>query len=181
MRENIVSCLNYDVSCEPGGGEPGMQYQDIIHFWFEGIDPKSWWIKDEAFDQQLRAQFSAIHSSAVQGELYGWRSAPEGRLAEIIVIDQFSRNMFRESARAFAWDSMALVLSQAAIEAGDDRRLDRRMRAFVYMPFMHSESAAIHRQAVELFSQPGLEGNLDFELKHKASSSERDTGKGFNR
>jgi len=145
-----------------------MEYTEIIDFWFVEIDPGMWFKKNEAFDQQLRQRFSAAHRSAAIGELYAWRRQPHGRLAEIIVLDQFSRNMFRDSAQAFACDNVALVLSQVAIEAGDDQRLDTSHRAFMYMPFMHSESPLIHQQAVKLFSQPGLERNLEFELKHKA-------------
>jgi len=145
-----------------------MEYTEIARFWFDEIDTSLWFKKNEAFDQQLRERFSTVHRAAVQGELYSWRRQPEGRLAEIIVLDQFSRNMFRDSAQAFACDNVALVLSQVAIDAGDDQRVDSSHRAFMYMPFMHSESPLIHEQAVTLFSQPGMERNLEFELKHKA-------------
>ena len=145
-----------------------MEYAEIIDFWFDEIDPGLWFKKNEAFDQLLRQRFSTVHRSAAEGELYAWRRQPDGRVAEIIVLDQFSRNMFRNSAQAFAYDNVALVLSQVAIEAGDDQRVDPSHRAFLYMPFMHSESPLIHQQAVKLFAQPGLELNLEFELKHKA-------------
>lgn len=145
-----------------------MNYTDVIAFWFEEIEPKSWWVKDEAFDQLLRDRFLGTHSAAAKAELFQWRSEPEGRLAEIIILDQFSRNMFRESAKAFAYDAIALVLSQTAIDVGDDQKLSSQQRSFLYMPFMHSESIKIHEKAVGLFGQPGLEGNLEFELKHKA-------------
>jgi uncharacterized protein (DUF924 family) len=145
-----------------------MEYTEIINFWFNEIDTSLWFKKNEEFDQLLRDRFSAVHRSAAQGELYSWRGNPEGRLAEIIVLDQFSRNMFRDSAEAFANDPMALVLSQGAVEVGDDQRVEPSHRAFLYMPFMHSESPLIHEQAVKLFSQAGLERNLEFEMKHKA-------------
>jgi len=145
-----------------------VEYTEIIHFWFDEIDTSLWFKKNEEFDQQLRDRFSTVHRSAACGELYSWRSNPEGRLAEIIVLDQFSRNMFRDSDQAFAYDAIALVLSQVAVEAGDDKRIEASHRAFMYMPFMHSESPVIHEQAVKLFSQPGLERNLEFEMKHKA-------------
>ena len=145
-----------------------MEYAEIIDFWFDEIDPGLWFKKNEAFDQLLRQRFSTVHRSAAEGELYAWRRQPDGRVAEIIVLDQFSRNMFRNSTQAFAYDNVALVLSQVAIEAGDDQRVDPSHRAFLYMPFMHSESPLIHQQAVKLFAQPGLELNLEFELKHKA-------------
>jgi uncharacterized protein (DUF924 family) len=144
-----------------------MEYVEIIDFWFNEIDTSLWFQKNEAFDQQLRERFSTVHQSAARGELYVWRRQPEGRLAEIIVLDQFSRNMFRDSAQAFAYDNVALVLAQVAVETGDDHRVDPSHRSFMYMPFMHSESPLIHEQAVKLFSQPGLERNLEFEMKHK--------------
>ncbi len=109
-----------------------------------------------------------MHTQASQGELYTWRKTAHGRLAEIIVLDQFSRNMFRNSAKAFAQDGMALVLAQEAIAVGDDIKLNATERTFLYMPFMHSESIKIHNIAVELFTRNGIQNNLDFELKHKA-------------
>jgi len=92
---------------------------------------------------------------------------PLGRLAEIILIDQFSRNIFRDTPEAFSADAVALVLAQEAIAAGADQQLETKERAFLYMPYMHSESRAIHEQAAQLFDQPGLEYNLEFEHKHK--------------
>ena len=142
-------------------------YQECIKFWFEDIDPEQCWKKDDDFDVLLIERFSALHARAVRGELYAWRTEAEGRLAEIIVLDQFSRNMFRGSALAYANDPMSLVLAQEAIAAGADKSLSTRQRIFLYMPFMHSESLLIHDLAVELFSQPGLDNNLEFEYKHK--------------
>ncbi len=144
-----------------------VSYQGIIHFWFEDLEPKQWFIKDLALDKIITDRFSATHGTAIMGELYTWREAPEGRLAEIIVLDQFSRNMFRDTPKAFASDTLALILAQEAIRHGDDQRIDVEKRAFMYMPYMHSESAMIHEQAEQLFSQPGAEYNYEFELKHK--------------
>jgi uncharacterized protein (DUF924 family) len=84
------------------------------------------------------------------------------------VLDQFSRNIYRDQPKSFAFDGMALVLSQQAIDNDDDKKLDQQKRLFMYMPYMHSESKVIHQQAVVLFQRLGLEGNLEFELKHKA-------------
>ena len=142
-------------------------YQQIISFWFEEIEPALWWKKDDSFDALLLERFSEIHARACRCELFEWRGEAEGRLAEIIVLDQFSRNMFRSSARAFANDSMSLTLSQEAIACGADQTLTQVQRSFLYMPFMHSESLEIHEVAVELFRRNGIESNLDFELKHK--------------
>ncbi len=143
-----------------------MTYQDIINFWFEEIPRKNWWIKNEEFDQELKDKFLALHQQAMLGELASWRKTPQGRLAEIIVLDQFSRNMFRDTAQAFASDPLALALSQMAIETGDDLKLSQLERQFLYMPFMHSESKLIHQQAERLFKQIPEYG-YDFEIKHK--------------
>ena len=142
-------------------------YQQIVSFWFEEIEPALWWKKDEVFDALLVEQFADTHTRATRCELFKWREEPEGRLAEIIVLDQFSRNMFRDSALAFATDPMSLTLSQEAIACGADQALTPQQRSFLYMPFMHSESLEIHELAVELFTKNGIQNNLDFEFSHK--------------
>ena len=140
----------------------------ILDFWFAEIPPAQWWAKSDDFDRVVEARFGAVLQAAACCELYAWRATPAGRLAEVIVLDQFSRNIHRGDARAFANDALALGLAQEAVAAGADQALLPAQRAFIYMPYMHSESAVIHALAVALFSQPGLEGNLDFELRHKA-------------
>ena len=105
---------------------------------------------------------------AVQCELFDWRATPGGRLAEILVLDQFSRNIHRDREGAFAGDGIALALAQEAVSIGADQALPVDRRTFLYLPYMHSESAAIHEVAVSLFATPGLEQNYQFELMHKA-------------
>lgn len=139
----------------------------VLHFWFEELTPEQHFKKDEDVDETIRQRFGKLHEHAVQGECYTWRDTIEGRLAEIIVLDQFSRNMFRNSPRAFQYDPMALVLSQEAVHLGLAHELPPHKRSFLYMPFMHSESLAIHEEAMKLFSEPGLEMNLDYEIQHK--------------
>ena len=143
-------------------------YKDVIKFWFEDINPAKWWIKDSEFDQAIITRFSELHQCAVAGELFHWRRSAEGRLAEIIILDQFSRNMFRDTPRAFVYDNMALVLAQEAIAFGADKELSQLQCSFVYLPFMHSESAVIHQQAVFLYQGNDIQTNLDFELQHQA-------------
>lgn len=145
-----------------------MTYQQIISFWFEEIKPHQRFIKDLAFDQMLTSRFAIIHQMASKCELSHWRSSIEGRLAEIIVLDQFSRNIYRDKPEAFACDSLALALAQEAITTELHHSLPTDRKAFLYMPFMHSESKVIHQTAVTLFSEQGLEFNLDYEVKHKA-------------
>jgi len=140
---------------------------DVLQFWFAELEPRQWWVKDEALDQEIVDRFGQLHSDAAAGKLYQWREEGNGRLAEIIILDQFSRNIYRETPEAFACDGMALVLAQEAVRIGADQEFDAPEKAFFYMPYMHSESMAIHTQAVKLFDQPGVEFNLEFELKHK--------------
>ncbi len=139
----------------------------LLSFWFEEIEHSLWFKKDVDFDLLLHERFGQLHTQASQGELYTWRKTAQGRLAEVIILDQFSRNLFRDSAKAFAQDGMALVLAQEAVRSGADAALNAQERVFLYMPYMHSESLSIHETAVELFTRNGIQGNLDFELKHK--------------
>jgi uncharacterized protein (DUF924 family) len=143
-------------------------YQEILKFWFEYCEPAQWWKKDENFDRTIIERFSALHHRATRCELFEWRKDARGRLAEIIVLDQFSRNMFRGSPLSFAYDPLALALAQEGVSSGADKALSPAERGFLYMPFMHSESMKIHEVAVELFRKNGIAGNLDYELKHKA-------------
>lgn len=145
-----------------------MSPQTILHFWFETIPQSAWWEKNPAFDSELGQRFGETHRAATQGELAHWREDGHGRLAEIIVLDQFSRNIYRDRPQSFAFDGMALILAQEAHRAGAHHALNSNERAFLFMPFMHSESLAVHEEAVRLFSTSGLESNLDFELRHKA-------------
>lgn len=144
-----------------------MQPSDIIDFWFQSIKPAQWWAKDRALDELIAQRFGAVHTAAARCELHSWRSTAAGRLAEVIVLDQFSRNLFRDSALAFAQDPLALALAQEAVATGADAELSPVQRAFLYMPYMHSESLAIHEMAVELFRRNGIDGNLQSELRHK--------------
>jgi uncharacterized protein (DUF924 family) len=139
--------------------------QNVLEFWFRTLQPTEWYAKSDALDAQVRARFESTFRRVVAGETAHWRDAPEGRLAEIIVLDQFPRNMFRGQREAFAADPMALALSQEAIRAGADRELDDIRRGFLYMPFMHSESRVIHEQAMVLFKDLP---NLYYEVLHKA-------------
>lgn len=142
-------------------------YAEILKFWFDEIDPSQWWAKDDNFDRLLAGKFSAVHARATRCELFEWRVNAKGRLAEIIILDQFSRNMYRDLPSAFVNDSLALALSQEAISAGVENQLTAKERNFLYMPFMHSESLKIHEAAIELFKKNGIKNNLDFEVKHK--------------
>ncbi len=142
-------------------------YQEILKFWFEEIEQSHWWSKDDRIDQLIFERFAKTHDKAIRCELFEWRKIAEGRLAEIIVLDQFSRNMFRESPLSFANDSLALALSQEAISLGSDKELTPLQRSVLYLPFMHSESLKIHEVAMSLYKKNGIQSSLTFEVKHK--------------
>ena len=161
-RREQCAVMQFQVNMEVG------MYKEIIDFWFSELEPKHWWQKDTEFDLMIQSRFGEVHRQAKLGELFNWRNTALGSLAEIIILDQFSRNIYRDEADSFACDPMALALAQFAISKGLDSQLSTSERAFMYMPFMHSESKLIHTQAVALFETLGVQSNLDFELKHKA-------------
>lgn len=144
-----------------------MNYMDIIDFWFEEVLPSQWFKVDDALDLKMTEKYIALHSSVVAGEYSYWRNEPLGRLAEILVIDQFSRNIYRDDPKSFINDPMALALAQECIRGEYHKNFSPEQKLFLYLPFMHSESKVIHNTALLLYSETGLEDNLDFELQHK--------------
>lgn len=144
-----------------------MEWKEVIDFWFKESGPEEWFRKSELFDAKVRDRFLAIYWQTIAGEKEMWRAEPKGRLAEIIVVDQFARNIFRGTAQSFAHDPLALALSQEAIRARAAEALTPYERQFLYMPFMHSESKKIHERAVQLFHSLGLPEPLKYELAHK--------------
>jgi uncharacterized protein (DUF924 family) len=143
-------------------------YNNIIEFWFTEIDEAYWWKKDETFDDLIRSRFGDTLRAAAQGELLDWRRSPEWRLAEIIVLDQFSRNVYRNTPESFVQDPLALGLAQEAVASGTLDMLAPEQRAFLLMPYMHSESKMIHGLADPLFATHTPEMTRKFELKHRA-------------
>jgi uncharacterized protein (DUF924 family) len=143
-------------------------YNEVLSFWFEEIEPRMWWVADPDFDSRIKARFLHVTTRAAQCELFPWRQEPKGRLAEIIVLDQFSRNIFRNTPAAYAQDSMALVLAQEAVSLGVQESLSAVERGFLFMPFMHSESRQIHVVAERLYRAFAPPRSYQFELKHKA-------------
>jgi len=142
-------------------------HDTVLRFWFEELQPAQWWKVDPAFDALVRSRFGALHERAVRCELFAWRATPQGRLAEVIVLDQFARNIHRGSRQAFAGDPLALALAQEAVAAGADLALPVERRAFLYLPYMHSESAAIHAVGEPLMRERAPQHTHEFELKHK--------------
>ena len=149
---------------------------DILTFWFEdptGITAKRqkvWFIKTPEFDQTIRDRFSLIHQQASRGEFDDWMTTAPGCLALILVLDQFSRHLFRQHPQAFATDAKALAVAQHAIAQNFDQTLPKIQRWFLYMPFMHSEDLEIQRQSVELFcllaDDPDASSAYPYAIKH---------------
>ena len=144
------------------------QPEDILRFWFEQTPEAAWWKVDPAFDARLRQRFLALLQQAAADELHAWRDSARGRLAEVIVLDQFSRNIHRGTPQAFAQDPMGLALAQEAVRGHALAELPSLQRSFLLMPYMHSESAAIHALADPLFRDHAPESSHEFELRHKA-------------
>jgi len=142
-------------------------YSEVLAFWFDEIDPKEWWSAKPEFDEQVRVRFAEVLRRAAAGELFAWREDHRGRLAEIIVLDQFSRNIHRASRQAFAQDPMALALAQEAVARGSHLVLSPIERGFLFLPYMHSESGAVHNVAELLYQDHALKENHAFELRHK--------------
>jgi len=142
--------------------------EHILDFWFVETPAANWWKVDPEFDALLRSRFLDELKQASAGELHVWRDSARGRLAEVIVLDQFSRNIHRGTPAAFAQDPMALVLAQEAVRAGALAELTPVERSFLLLPYMHSESAAIHVLAEALYREHAPPENFEFELKHKA-------------
>lgn len=140
--------------------------REIIDFWFSEEVRKLWYNSTPAFDALLHERYLALWEQAVAGELDQWRQTAEGCLALAILLDQFPLNMFRGDARCFSSEALSREVARGAIEVGFDRRLAVEQRAFLYMPFMHSEALADQQLALELFDQEGLEGHRRFARHH---------------
>lgn len=144
-----------------------MSPDDVLGFWF-GQPPARWFKKDPVFDQEIRDRFGALHGEVVLGQHDGWLTTARGRLAAIIVLDQFSRNMFRDTPGMFASDPRALEIALEGLTRGDDRALSPAERPFLFMPLMHAEDRAAQDRCVELFAALGGEQGLDFAEQHRA-------------
>ncbi|WP_230660334.1 DUF924 family protein [Psychrobacter sp. I-STPA10] len=140
--------------------------QSVLTFWFDTLNPADWFKKSNELDQQINNKFANTLQQAGRGELVHWRENVQGRLAEIIVLDQFSRNIHRDSAEAFKHDGMALILSQELVAHPDFATLSQDERNFALLPMMHSESKQIHLLARPLFEQFASRPTINFEQKH---------------
>ena len=125
----------------------------LLAFWFEEITPKDWFTKDDAFDQRLAGQFGKLVQDALGGRLDSWAQTPDGSLALILLLDQMTRNIYRDTPLSFAGDEMALAHALQAIDKGYLDELPSVRNLFRLMPLMHSEERAIHEMAAPLFAK----------------------------
>ncbi|MFP4004083.1 MAG: DUF924 family protein [Alphaproteobacteria bacterium] len=141
---------------------------DILEFWFGELREKQWWSRDPEVDEAVRQRFGKLYEALAREVPAEWRASAKGCLAAVIALDQFPRNLFRNDARAYATDATALALAREAIGQGLDAELGVTERMFLYMPFQHSEDAAVQAESVALFERLGSEDALDFARRHKA-------------
>ncbi len=139
----------------------------LLHFWFETLTPKDWYRPPPRVDADIERRFRDAYEALKDGVPDDWLATPRGMLAAILVLDQLPRNMFRGTPQAFATDGEALALAKRAIAEGMDERLPPAKRAFVYMPFQHSEDAADQARSVALFTELGNPLNLDYAIRHQ--------------
>ncbi len=142
-------------------------FHELVEFWFSEEASRRWFDSTPEFDQLLRDRYQALWQQARDGNLDYWRDSPEGCLALVILLDQLPLNMFRGQAESFSTEAQSREVARHAIDCGFNQKLETRQRAFLYMPFMHSEDLADQDTALELFAEPGLESNLRFARHHR--------------
>ena len=146
---------------------------DVLNFWFDeprGVSRETWFRKSDEFDALIRARFSATHDAVSGGRCEFWLAAPDTALAYVIVLDQFSRNMFRDDARAFAADPQALAAARQIVWRRWDQTMLAVERQFVYLPFEHAEDITTQRTSLQLFADidqlPQTQGLLEWARTH---------------
>lgn len=139
--------------------------RDVLDFWFAAGEEK-WWAKSDAFDDDIRHRFGAAHADAVAGKLDGWLSEPAGALALVIVLDQFSRNLYRQDHRAWAQDARAREVMREAMKRRYDVELPLTARKWIYMPYMHSEILADQEEGLPHFASLDDANTMKFADEH---------------
>ena len=147
---------------------PDQAIEAVLDFWFVENGPEQWFNKDDAFDAAIRDRFEGLVVQASKGELSPWRETARGALAEILFLDQFPRNLYRDDASAFASDPVALVAAKQALENKIDQDVSESERVFLYLPFEHSEEASDQETSVRLFGSLEDKELLEWAEKHKA-------------
>lgn len=140
---------------------------EVLEFWFQELKPEDWYSGAKEVDEEIARRFAKLHTQVAHNELWRYRDDAKSLLAEVIVLDQFSRQLFRDSGEAFAYDGQALALAQQVMAGGQEQHFTKDERQFLYMPFMHSESKAIHAEALVLFESLENEESLKYEKIHK--------------
>jgi uncharacterized protein (DUF924 family) len=143
-----------------------MNPSEVVDFWLSQ-DERVYFEADSAFDDELQEKFETMHETALAGRLSDWKGTATGRLALILLLDQFSRNLHRGTPKMFAGDAAALMLAKQAIDAGDDAACDASVKRWYYMPFMHAENLREQDRCVQLCRQAGLEETLPFAIEHR--------------
>ena len=147
---------------------PAAKAGDVLHFWLEEVPADKHFARDDALDATIAERFGALHAELAQGVPAHWTADPRSLLAAVIVLDQFSRNLFRDDGRAYAQDAAALALSCKALAAGDDAGMTALEKQFLYMPFMHSEQLADVERSIALMQSAGLDEAEEFARRHTA-------------
>ena len=152
--------------------------REVLEFWFgpmnsdgtaDAVHARRWWNKDPEFDREIRKHFGALHEAVARGEKDGWLASPRGRLALVIVLDQFSRNLFRGDPKSFDSDTRALAIALEGIDRREDRRLGPDERTFLYMPLIHSEDPSVQDRSVAVFT--ALAAELSGDAKKSAANA----------
>ena len=143
------------------------EIEDILNFWFKDCKPEHWFKKNDDFDQMIEKRFSSVIEDSIEGKLDSWEETETGCLALIIVLDQFTRNVFRDTPRAFAGDKRALALSQTCCDKGYLNNPDINRSKFMLMPMMHSENLAVQDAALPLFNNYASEKDYEYAEKHR--------------
>jgi uncharacterized protein (DUF924 family) len=142
--------------------------EEVNRFWFEELAPEAWFESEAAVDETIRRRFGQLHDRLKRDGVGEALATPRGALAAVIVFDQFPRNMFRESPRAYETDALAQAIAGQAVDAGFDRDLMPQQRHFLYLPFMHAEDRALQARSVDLFGALGLAEPLAYAEHYKA-------------
>lgn len=152
----------------PSGIRPSGNWIDtVLHFWFAELQPQAWFTADPKLDDVIRGRFRELYDQLGCEASEIFDSTAQGCLAAVIVFDQFPRNMFRGSPKAFATDALALSIAEHAIGAGLDQSLTVQQRQFLYMPFQHSEDRIVQARSMELFASLGDSEVLGYAQKHQ--------------
>ena len=141
--------------------------EEILNLWFKECKPEQWFKKNEDFDQKIENRFSSAIENAIAGKMDSWEESETGCLALIILLDQFTRNVFRDTPRAFAGDKRALALSQLCFNKDYLTNLDIHRRQFMLMPMMHSENLAVQDAAFPLFKKYTSGKDYKYAVKHR--------------